>query len=167
MGKPLTSTVAPATTASNFTGATVASALSTVTSSVSARAMNDTVGSCYKLTPYWGNLWRPLDDPDYPWLGLWTSLFITAVWYFCTDQVYASSIPQGPNSFKVLMIDISLRFSTWSRSWSGAIFNGRTHGSIFRSLFVKKQKKTKREWLWRVTSVELAWRCRQVPGCLN
>ena len=83
--------------------------------------MNDTVGSCYKLTPYWGNLWRPLDDPDYPWLGLWTSLFITAVWYFCTDQVYASSIPQGPNSSKVLMIDISLRFSTWSRSWSGAL----------------------------------------------
>ena len=87
MGKPLTSTVAPATAAtSNFT--TVASALGTMTSSVaSSLPGNDTVGSCYKLTSYWGNLWRPLDDPDYPWLGLWTSLFITSVWYFCTDQV--------------------------------------------------------------------------------
>lgn len=87
MGKPLTSTVAPATTAtSNFT--TDASGLGTMTSSVvSSLPGNDTVGSCYKLTSYWGNLWRPLDDPDYPWLGLWTSLFITSVWYFCTDQV--------------------------------------------------------------------------------
>ena len=87
MGKPLASTVAPATAAtSNFT--TVASALGTMTSSVvSSLPGNDTVGSCYKLTSYWGNLWRPLDDPDYPWLGLWTSLFITSVWYFCTDQV--------------------------------------------------------------------------------
>ena len=87
MGQPLTPTVAPATTAaSNLT--TVASALNTMTSSMTPSVPgNDTVGSCYKLTPYWGNLWRPLDDPDYPWLGLWTSLFITSVWYFCTDQV--------------------------------------------------------------------------------
>jgi len=87
MGQPLTPTVAPATTAaSNLT--TVASALNTMTSSMTSSVPgNDTVGSCYKLTPYWGNLWRPLDDPDYPWLGLWTSLFITSVWYFCTDQV--------------------------------------------------------------------------------
>lgn len=87
MGKPLTSTVSPVTTATvSYT--TVSSALNTMTATVvSSFPGNDTIGSCYKLTPYWGNLWRPLDDPDYPWLGLWTSLFITSVWYFCTDQV--------------------------------------------------------------------------------
>ncbi|XP_020600520.1 sodium/glucose cotransporter 5-like [Orbicella faveolata] len=80
-----TTTVAPTTVASNFT--TVAAALSTVTSTASNHSSNQTADSCFKLTPYWGNLVRPLDDPDYPWLGLWTSLFITSVWYFCTDQV--------------------------------------------------------------------------------
>ncbi|XP_031566572.1 sodium/glucose cotransporter 5-like [Actinia tenebrosa] len=48
---------------------------------------NSTTSSCYKLTPYWGNMFRPLDDPDYPWLGLWTTLPIMGVWYWCTDQV--------------------------------------------------------------------------------
>lgn len=43
--------------------------------------------SCYKMTPYWGNMFRPLDDPDYPWLGLWITLPILGVWYWCTDQV--------------------------------------------------------------------------------
>lgn len=86
IGQSITATtVAPTTVASNFT--TVAAALSTVTSTASNHSSNQTVDSCFKLTPYWGNLVRPLDDPDYPWLGLWTSLFITSVWYFCTDQV--------------------------------------------------------------------------------
>lgn len=53
---------------------TVAASLSTVTSTASNHSSNQTVDSCFKLTPYWGNLVRPLDDPDYPWLGLWTSL---------------------------------------------------------------------------------------------
>jgi len=80
-----TTTAAPTAAVSNFT--TVAASLSTVTSTASNHSSNQTVDSCFKLTPYWGNLVRPLDDPDYPWLGLWTSLFITSVWYFCTDQV--------------------------------------------------------------------------------
>lgn len=86
IGQSFTATTdAPTTAVSNFT--TVAASLSTVTSTASNHSSNQTVDSCFKLTPYWGNLVRPLDDPDYPWLGLWTSLFITSVWYFCTDQV--------------------------------------------------------------------------------
>ncbi|KAK3746040.1 hypothetical protein QZH41_012985 [Actinostola sp. cb2023] len=50
-------------------------------------ATNGTTEACYKLTPYWGNMFRPMDDPDYPWLGLWTTLPIMGVWYWCTDQV--------------------------------------------------------------------------------
>lgn len=43
--------------------------------------------ACFKVTPYWANMFRPLDDPGYPWLGLWTTLPIMGVWYWCTDQV--------------------------------------------------------------------------------
>lgn len=46
-----------------------------------------TLTGCYKMTPYWGTMFRPLDDPDYPWLGLWITLPILGVWYWCTDQV--------------------------------------------------------------------------------
>ena len=46
-----------------------------------------TTEACFKLTPYWANMFRPIDDPDYPWLGLWTTLPIMGVWYWCTDQV--------------------------------------------------------------------------------
>ncbi|CAB4009905.1 sodium glucose cotransporter 5-like [Paramuricea clavata] len=43
--------------------------------------------NCYTVTPYWANMFRPIDDPDYPWLGLWLSLPIIGIWYWCTDQV--------------------------------------------------------------------------------
>ncbi|EDO46200.1 predicted protein, partial [Nematostella vectensis] len=62
--------------------AATTSALNLTNSSVALGAQ-----SCYKLTQYWGNMFRPLDDPDYPWLGLWTTLPIMGVWYWCTDQV--------------------------------------------------------------------------------
>ena len=44
--------------------------------------------SCYGLTPYWGNMFRPFDDPDFPWFGLWFALPIVEIWYWCTDQVW-------------------------------------------------------------------------------
>ena len=31
-------------------------------------------------------LWRPLDDPDFPWLGVMVASPIIGLWYFCTDQ---------------------------------------------------------------------------------
>ena len=43
--------------------------------------------SCYGLTPYWANMFRPFDDPDFPWFGLWFALPIIQIWYWCTDQV--------------------------------------------------------------------------------
>lgn len=39
------------------------------------------------MTGYWANMFRPIDDPDYPWLGIWLSLPIIGIWYWCTDQV--------------------------------------------------------------------------------
>jgi hypothetical protein len=31
-------------------------------------------------------LWRPLSDPDFPWLGVLIASPIIGVWYWCTDQ---------------------------------------------------------------------------------
>ena len=32
------------------------------------------------------SLWRGLDDPDYPWLGILIASPIIGIWYWCTDQ---------------------------------------------------------------------------------
>ncbi|RKY07469.1 MAG: Na+/glucose cotransporter [Planctomycetota bacterium] len=52
-----------------------------------------------KLLGGWGNLvsickadaaqfalWRPLSDPDFPWLGILIASPIIGIWYWCTDQ---------------------------------------------------------------------------------
>jgi hypothetical protein len=31
-------------------------------------------------------LWRPLSDPDFPWLGVLIASPIIGIWYWCTDQ---------------------------------------------------------------------------------
>jgi SSS family solute:Na+ symporter len=31
-------------------------------------------------------LWRPLNDPDFPWLGVLIASPIIGIWYWCTDQ---------------------------------------------------------------------------------
>ena len=31
-------------------------------------------------------LWRPLSDPDFPWLGILMASPIIGIWYWCTDQ---------------------------------------------------------------------------------
>ena len=31
-------------------------------------------------------LWRPLSDPDFPWLGILIASPIIGIWYWCTDQ---------------------------------------------------------------------------------
>ena len=31
-------------------------------------------------------LWRPIDDPDFPWLGILMASPIIGIWYWCTDQ---------------------------------------------------------------------------------
>ncbi len=36
--------------------------------------------------PQYMNLWRPWDDPDFPWLGMLIAAPIVGMWYWCTDQ---------------------------------------------------------------------------------
>lgn len=82
-------------------GAQTMVANSTNSTMVNGTMVNGTMGNtnrtsgleaCFKLTPEWGHMFRPIDDPDYPWLGLWTTLPIMGVWYWCTDQVIVQRV---------------------------------------------------------------------------
>ena len=100
MGKSVLAKTSVMTTVSATSN--ISTTAAAITAMVNASANMTTVmpttstadGACFKMTPYWGNMFRPIDDPDYPWLGLWTTLPIMGVWYWCTDQV----IHQNANS---------------------------------------------------------------------
>lgn len=38
------------------------------------------------VSPEHFNMWRPMNDPDFPWTGLLIGGGITGIWYWCTDQ---------------------------------------------------------------------------------
>ena len=83
-GSPYLPTVVPTKMAVNMTNMTNMM-LANMTTAMPTTGPD--LSGCFKLTPYWANMFRPIDDPDYPWLGLWTTLPIMGVWYWCTDQV--------------------------------------------------------------------------------
>ena len=39
-----------------------------------------------QASPEHFNMWRPWDDPDFPWAGLLFGGTIVGIWYWCTDQ---------------------------------------------------------------------------------
>ena len=80
--------------------------------------------SCYKITPYWANMLRPADDPNYPWVGVWTTLPIMGVWYWCTDQVSVHGWSIQASSSKDLYFWLTLygSYGTWS---TGVLANKR------------------------------------------
>jgi len=43
------------------------------------------------------NLWRPFDDPDYPWIGILFGAPILGVWYWCTDQFIVQRVLSAKN----------------------------------------------------------------------
>ncbi len=43
------------------------------------------------------NLWRPMDDPDYPWTGILFGAPILGVWYWCTDQFIVQRVLSAKN----------------------------------------------------------------------
>jgi len=51
----------------------------------------DTVG------PEYMNMWRSMDDPDYPWHWLVLSSSIVGIWYWCTDQVIVQRVLTAKN----------------------------------------------------------------------
>ena len=40
----------------------------------------------HSVTPDHLNMFRPLSDPDFPWLGILFASPIVGIWYWCTDQ---------------------------------------------------------------------------------
>jgi SSS family solute:Na+ symporter len=45
--------------------------------------LEDTVKA---VSPEHFNMWRPMNDPDFPWTGLLFGGTVVGIWYWCTDQ---------------------------------------------------------------------------------
>jgi SSS family solute:Na+ symporter len=43
------------------------------------------------------DMWRPMDDPDFPWHWLVLSSTIVGIWYWCTDQVIVQRVLTAKN----------------------------------------------------------------------
>ncbi|WP_242205747.1 sodium:solute symporter [Aestuariivivens insulae] len=46
------------------------------------------------------NMWRPIDDPEFPWTGLLFGGTVVGVWYWCTDQ-YIVQRTLAANNIKI------------------------------------------------------------------
>ena len=51
----------------------------------------------HSVTPDHLNMFRPLSDPDFPWLGILFASPIVGVWYWCTDQHIVQRCLAGRN----------------------------------------------------------------------
>ena len=49
------------------------------------------------VTPEYLNMWRSMDDPDFPWLPLLIASTITGIWYWCTDQYIVQRVLTAKN----------------------------------------------------------------------
>ena len=47
---------------------------------------NELTKTVTKVSPDHFNMWRPMNDPDFPWTGLLIGGTIVGIWYWCTDQ---------------------------------------------------------------------------------
>ncbi|ULC58032.1 sodium:solute symporter [Flaviramulus sp. BrNp1-15] len=61
----------------------------------------DKVGGWASMTqtvsPEYLNMWRSMDDPDFPWLPLLIASTITGIWYWCTDQYIVQRVLTAKN----------------------------------------------------------------------
>ncbi|MEF3080487.1 sodium:solute symporter [Winogradskyella poriferorum] len=49
------------------------------------------------VTPEYLNMWRSMDDPNFPWLPLLIASTITGIWYWCTDQYIVQRVLTAKN----------------------------------------------------------------------
>ncbi|MAO16042.1 sodium:solute symporter [Muricauda ruestringensis] len=59
--------------------------------------LHETVTS---VSPDHFNMWRPMNDPDFPWTGLLFGGTIVGIWYWCTDQ-YIVQRTLAANNIKI------------------------------------------------------------------
>lgn len=50
-----------------------------------------------EVGPQYMDMWRSMDDPDYPWHWLVLSSTIVGIWYWCTDQVIVQRVLTAKN----------------------------------------------------------------------
>lgn len=50
-----------------------------------------------EVGPEYMDMWRSMDDPDYPWHWLVLSSTIVGIWYWCTDQVIVQRVLTAKN----------------------------------------------------------------------
>lgn len=50
-----------------------------------------------EVGPEYMNMWRSMDDPDFPWHWLVLSSTIVGIWYWCTDQVIVQRVLTAKN----------------------------------------------------------------------
>ena len=61
---------------------------------------NELKSTVIKNSPNHFNMWRPSNDPDFPWTGLLFGGTIVGLWYWCTDQ-YIVQRTLAANNIKI------------------------------------------------------------------
>ena len=61
---------------------------------------NQLTQTVLEVSPEHFNMWRPWDDPDFPWAGLLFGGTIVGIWYWCTDQ-YIVQRTLAANNIKI------------------------------------------------------------------
>lgn len=74
-----------------------------VTLSASQREAALRYGPCGVPDPLAWHMVRPASDANYPWPGTTFGVFIVAVWYWCSDQVYCTLITRTWYMYDVLV----------------------------------------------------------------
>lgn len=61
---------------------------------------NQLTTTIQEVKPDHFNMWRPMNDPDFPWTGLLFGGTIVGIWYWCTDQ-YIVQRTLAANNIKI------------------------------------------------------------------
>lgn len=74
----------------------------------------------YENTPseFW-NLFRPMDDPNYPWLAIILGYPVMGIWFWCTDQSMVQSVLGAKN---LRQGQLGANFTGWLKILDVAIF---------------------------------------------
>ena len=60
------------------------------------------------------HLWRPITDPDFPWLGSILGVQISSFYYWCTDQVIIQTVLSAKNLGNAQTATIQAGIFDWS-----------------------------------------------------
>jgi SSS family solute:Na+ symporter len=78
------------------------------------------LSAIYESTPpeYW-NLFRPMNDPNYPWLAIILGYPVMGVWFWCTDQSMVQAVLGAKN---LRQGQLGANFTGWLKILDVALF---------------------------------------------